>query len=579
MYSKVIAGAVHAMNSCLLQVEVDISDGLPSFSIVGFVSGEVREAGERVRVALKNYGIHLPPRRITVNLSPAEIPKRGIVIDLPVCVGLMVCLGILPENATDDIVIAGELGLNGEIRPVRGILSIVMEAKRQGYGTCIVPEANLREGAVVQDIKVIGVSSLDQLYDYLISPPEERDGIIAPLSIDVDHLLSKEPLPSSLDFASVRGHTQVKKVMEIAAAGFHNVLLVGAPGSGKSMLAKCMPGIMPPLTPREAVEITQIYSVAGLLEEGKSLITQRPFVAPHHSATRAALVGGGSIPSPGLISLAHLGILFLDELPEFASAEIELLRQPLEDHEITIHRVQGSYRFPARMLLVAAANPCPCGYYPDANRCRCTPYQVRNYQRKLSGPLLDRFDFSVGVQRVEAGVLQGAEHEETSAQIRGRVTMAAERQQHRFAGTKFLFNGDMDADAVQYFCRLDSRQERLMQMLYEQMQMSARSYHKILKMARTIADLEDRDKILERDLMMAASYRVPEGRNDNEEGGQSIRMLAGPDRWDRRGDDRSAAQTRAGRGGDLSNAASGHANDPASGVKAPLIRRQGGTFD
>ena len=308
-----------------------------------------------------------------------------------------------------------------------------------------------------------------------------------------------------------------------------SAIITGPPGTDKSMLAKCMPGIMPPLTPGEAVEITKVYSVAGLLEENQALITQRPFIAPHHSVTRAALVGGGSIPTPGMISLAHLGILFLDELPEYASAEIELLRQPLEDHTITIHRVQGTYRFPARMLLIAAANPCPCGYFPDANRCRCTPCQIQNYQRKLSGPLLDRIDFCVGVHRVDAEMLQGEGRDETSAVIRARVTGAAQRQAHRFRGTDFLFNGDRNADAVERFCRLNSSVAKLMKILYDEMHMSARSYHKVLKMARTIADLEDRDEILERDLMMASGFRLPDGIVGNsrtESAGSSHRVSA-----------------------------------------------------
>ena len=510
MYSCITTGAVRAMDSYLLQVECDISDGLPSFNMVGYVSSEVREAGERVRVALKNYGVRLPPRRITVNLSPAEIPKKGIVIDLPICICLMMCLGILEEGAAKGVVVVGELGLNGEIRPVKGILSIVMEAKEQGYETCIVPRANLHEGAVVQGIRVVGVESLEEIYHYLMAPPDERDDVIAPLSVDVEQILQNAELPSALDFASVRGHAQAKKVMEIAAAGFHNVLMTGAPGCGKSMLAKCLPGIMPPLTPAESVEITKIYSVAGLLAEDQSLITQRPFLSPHHSVTRAALVGGGTVPTPGIISLAHLGILFLDEFAEYASSNLELLRQPLEDHTITIHRVQGTYRFPARMLLVAAANPCPCGFYPDPGRCRCTPYQVQNYQRKLSGPLLDRIDFCVGVGRVEADLLQDMAPEEPSAVIRGRVIEAVERQQYRFQGTDCTYNADMNSDAVEHFCRLNSAEHRLMKILYDEMQMSARSYHKTLKMARTIADLEGREEILERDLMMAASFRVPE---------------------------------------------------------------------
>ncbi|MBQ3392119.1 MAG: YifB family Mg chelatase-like AAA ATPase [Lachnospiraceae bacterium] len=510
MFSSITAGAVRGIDSYLIQVETDISDGLPIFSMVGYVGAEVREAGERVRVALRNYGVRLPPKRITVNLAPADIPKRGIVLDLPVCVGILSCMGILPEGAADGVLITGELSLDGEIRPVRGVMSAAAEACRQGLHTCIVPEANAAEGAALGGIRTVGVSDLSELVRYLCTPLEQRDSLIPPVRVDVEKLLREHSARKTADFASVHGQMEAKRILEIAAAGRHNVLLTGPPGTGKSMLASCLPGIMPRLTVPECLEISEIYSVAGKLPEDTSLILERPFVAPHHNSTRAALLGGGRIPVPGMLSLSHLGVLFLDEFPELGREQLELLREPLEDHEVRIARQGGTFRFPARVLMVAAQNPCPCGFYPDRNLCRCSPWQIARYHNRISGPLLDRIDLQAYVGRVDISQLMepAGPGTETSADIQKRVEMAAARQRERLSGTGCYANGDMDGELTEKYCLPDKEGTAFMRVLYDRLSLSARGYHRILRTARTIADLDESETIGVQHLREAAQCRL-----------------------------------------------------------------------
>jgi magnesium chelatase family protein len=514
MFSSVTSGAVSGIASYLMQVEVDVSDGLPSFNMVGFMSGEVREAGDRVKVALRNAGCRVPAAKITVNLSPAGIKKAGVVIDLPVAVGIMASMGEIKKETLEDVIILGELGLDGEVKSVKGILPIVKKAKEQGYKTVILPSSNAREGAVVDGIKVIGVTSLQETALYLNADEDEKDNLIAPTVVDVAKLFEEaEYRDDTLDFADINGQSGVKRAAEIAAAGFHHLLLIGPPGAGKSMVAKRMPTIMPPLSLEESLEVSTIYSVAGMLGDNEALVTKRPFMSPHHMVTETALVGGGGIPRPGIISLAHRGVLFLDEMPEFSRAKLDLLRQPLEDRRVHIVRNRGTYTYPSDFQLIGALNPCPCGYYPDRNKCKCTPNEIRRYLGHISGPIMDRVDICVEAPRVDIADLTAKNRSagESSKTIRERVLRARKIQQRRFEGTNLKFNAEMTPKDIEKYCRLAPREEAYLENAFSNMELSARAYHKILRVARTIADIDGSEDIKQLHLMEAVAYRITDG--------------------------------------------------------------------
>ena len=522
MFSSVTSGAARGIAPYLMQVEVDVSGGLPGFNMVGFMSGEVKEAAERVRVALKNAGTKLPSARITVNLSPAGIKKSGVVIDLPVAVGIMAAMGEVSANSLEETLILGELSLDGFVKGINGVLPIVLKASECGYKTVILPKENAGEGAVVNGIKVIGVTSLQEAVMYLNTPKDERDDLIKPETVDMEELLKDAGTSDKeLDFSDISGQAAVKRAAEIAAAGHHHLLIIGPPGAGKSMTAKRLPTILPPLSLKESLEVTTIYSVAGMLREGKSLLTKRPFVSAHHLITESALTGGGGIPRPGLISLAHRGVLFLDEMAEFPRAKLDLLRQPLEDRSINIVRNKGVFSFPSDFQLVGALNPCPCGYYPDRNKCRCTPAEIKRYLGHISGPILDRIDICVEAPRVDIADLsvKNKNVSENSSVIRKRVMAARQRQLQRFEGTNISFNSEMSPADIAKYCTLSGRERAYLERAFSSMDMSARAYHKVLRVARTIADIDGDENISMIHLTEALGYRGIDGKywNNTEE--------------------------------------------------------------
>jgi len=506
MLAKVTSCAVLGLDGALVEVEVDISPGLPSFTIVGLPDAAVQESKERVRAAIRNSGCQFPMRRITVNLAPADLKKAGPAYDLPIAIGILLSSEQVAEQLPRSLFL-GELSLDGSLRHTNGVLPMVSLARQLGIEDVFVPAADAREAALVEAVKIIPVASLNELVGHLRG--EQPIPFYQQQGDEVERAIAGQ----GLDLVYVQGQEHVKRALEVAAAGGHNVIMTGPPGSGKTMLARCLPSILPTMTNDEALEVTKIYSVSGLLPSDTPLIRQRPFRAPHHTISQAGLVGGGRWPRPGEVSLSHRGVLFLDELPEFGHNSLEALRQPVEDRIVTISRAQGSLTFPANFMLVAALNPCPCGYHGDpVKECNCPPSLVSRYQKRISGPLLDRIDIFVEVPRIEYEKLAEAKPGESSAAVRARVDGARLLQQQRFRGSKLACNADMTAVEVKDCCAVDASGQALLRAAMKQLCLSARAFHRILKLARTIADLAGAESIQAAHLAEAIQYR-PRGQN------------------------------------------------------------------